>query len=277
VEYYVANYGGLHPARNLVSGDFLQLVRLGVRAADDPLVINSLAVIDHVLKRDLPQGPSWRRYNHDGYGQKADGSAYDGTGEGRCWPILTGERAHYELAAGRDPLPLLTALENFANAGGMLPEQVWDADDLPDGTMKRGGPTGSAMPLCWAHAEYVSLVRSRKDGVCFDRIAPVYRRYAQGGKKSSIEMWTLIHPTRQIAAGKTLRIITSAPAKIHWSSDGWTTVHDLEMQETGLGCWFGDLPTERLAVDARVVFTFLWAQRWEGRDFQVTIGPAISV
>ena len=134
------------------------------------MIVDSLAVIDHVLKRDLPQGPCWRRYNHDGYGEKSDGSAYDGTGEGRSWPILTGERGHYELAAGRDPSPYIEAMEQFANEGGMLPEQVWDADDLPDGKMKRGGPTGSAMPLCWAHAEYLTLVRSRKDAVCFDRI-----------------------------------------------------------------------------------------------------------
>ena len=163
-EIVIANGGGTHPARNIVGGDFLHLVRLGVRAADDPLIVDSLAVIDHVLKRDLPQGPCWRRYNHDGYGQKADGSAYDGTGEGRCWPILTGERGHYELAAGRDPLPFIEAMETFANEGGMMPEQLWDADDLPEGTMKRGRPTGSAMPLCWAHAEYVTLVRSHKDG-----------------------------------------------------------------------------------------------------------------
>ena len=102
-EMVIANGGGTYPARNIVGGDFLHLVRLGVRAADDALIVDSLAVIDHVLKRDLPQGPCWRRYNHDGYGEKADGSAYDGTGEGRSWPILTGERGHYELAAGRDP------------------------------------------------------------------------------------------------------------------------------------------------------------------------------
>jgi GH15 family glucan-1,4-alpha-glucosidase len=117
-----------------------------------------------------------RGRNHDGYGQKPDGNAYDGTGEGRCWPILTGERGHYELAAGRDPLPFIGAVEKFANEGSMLSEQLWDADDLPEGKMKRGGPTGSAMPLCWAHAEYVTLVRSHKDGVCFDRIEPVYQQ-----------------------------------------------------------------------------------------------------
>ncbi|HUC83938.1 MAG TPA: glycoside hydrolase family 15 protein, partial [Candidatus Acidoferrales bacterium] len=72
----VANGGGLHPARNVVGGDFLHLVRLGIRSADDPIIRDSIEVIDRVIKRELPQGACWRRYNHDGYGQKADGSAF---------------------------------------------------------------------------------------------------------------------------------------------------------------------------------------------------------
>jgi len=92
-------------------------------------IVDSIAVMDQVLKRDLPQGPGWRRYDHDGYGQKADGSAYDWTGEGHRWPILTGERAHYELAAGHDPLPVIETMEKFANEGGMLTEQLWDSED----------------------------------------------------------------------------------------------------------------------------------------------------
>ncbi len=272
-EFYVANGGGKHPARNIVGGDFLHLVRLGVRAAGNSLIIDSLAVIDQVIKRDLPQGPGWRRYNHDGYGEKADGRAYDGTGEGRCWPILTGERGHYELAAGRDPLPFIEAMEKFANAGGMLPEQLWDADDLPDGKMKRGNPTGSAMPLCWSHAEYATLVRSYKDGVCFDRIEPVYQRYAKAKTGSKLEMWTLVHQPQRIAQGKLLRIITDKAVTIHWSVDGWATANDLKARDTGFGCWFGDVPSAQFPAGARIRFEFLWQEGWKGKDFQVEIAP----
>ena len=275
-EMFVANGAGKHPARNIVGGDFLHLVRLGVRPANDPIIVDSLAVIDRVLKRDLPQGPGWRRYNHDGYGEKADGGAFDGTGEGRCWPILTGERGHYELAAGRDPSPFIAAMEKFANEGGMLPEQLWDAADLPDGKMKRGGPTGSAMPLCWAHAEYVTLVRSHKDGVCFDRIGPVYQRYALAKTASTIEMWTLAHQPQRIAQGKILRIITERAATIHWSGDGWTMANDIEARDTGFGCWFGDLPTDRLPPGARIRFELLWQEGWKGKDFQVEIAPDLK-
>ena len=275
-EIVVANGGGKYAARNVVGGDFLHLVRLGVRAADDPLIVDSVAVIDRVLKRDLPQGPCWRRYNHDCYGQKADGSAFDGTGEGRSWPILTGERAHYELAAGRNPLPFIGAMEKFANEGGMLAEQLWDADDLPDGQMKRGGPTGSAMPLCWSHAEYVSLVRSHKDGVCFDRIEPVYQRYAKAGTGSKIEMWTLAHQTQRIDRGKTLRIITEKAATIHWSFDRWATANDLETSDTGFGCWFADLPADHLPAGARIVFTFPGRAGEDGKDFQIVIQEVLK-
>ncbi len=268
----LANGGGVHPARNIVGGDFLQLVRLGVRDACNPLVVDSVAVIDAVLKRDLPQGPCWRRYNFDGYGQKADGRAFDGTGEGRSWPILTGERGHYELAAGRDPLPFIAAMEKFANTGGMIPEQLWDADDLVHGSMKRGRPSGSAMPLCWAHAEYLTLVRSHQDGACFDRPEPVYRRYVVEGTGSRFEIWTFEHQLLRIVEGKTLRIVTAVPATIHWSADDWGSAQDSGMSDTGLGCWQADLATADLPRGTRVVFTFRWKERWEERSFTVVIG-----
>jgi len=267
----IANDGGLHLARNIVSGDFLELVRLGARGAHDPLIVDTIEVIDRVLKRDLPQGPCWRRYNHDRYGQKDDGGAFDGSGIGRCWPLLTGERGHYELAAGHDPFPFIKAMEGFANAGAMLPEQVWDEPNLASDHMERGAPTGAAMPLCWAHAEYLTLVRSRMDGVGFDFIPPVYNRYVETKPQCKLEMWTLAHQLPRIAAGKRLRIILGAPATVHWSPDGWQTVHDQEASDSGLGCWFADLSTAELRQGSRILFTFRWLDRWEGRDFAVTV------
>jgi glucoamylase len=270
----VANGGGLHPSRQIVGGDFLQLVRFGIRAANDPIVLSSIEVIDRVLKRELPQGPCWRRYNFDGYGQNADGSAFEGTGIGRSWPILTGERGHYELAAGRDPLPYIKAIENFANAGHMITEQLWDDDDLPDGRMKRGLPTGAAMPLCWSHAEYLSLVRSSLDGVCFDRIEPAYQRYVVKPVKSRHEIWLVNHPLRRMPRKKTLRIILAQEAVITWSSDGWATGTSLSMtRNETFEAWFVDLDTAKLPSGAMVEFTFFWKadQRWEGRNHQVKI------
>src|SRR6266550_2566593 len=270
----LANGGGLHPARNVVGGDFLHLVRLGIRSANDPIVRESIEVIDRVIKRDLPQGPGWRRYNHDGYGQKHDGSAFDGTGVGRCWPILTGERGHYELAAGRDPKPFITAMENFANEGGMITEQLWDGPDLPDAHMKRGCPTGAAMPLCWSHAEYISLVRSRHDGVCLGCIEPAFQRYVLHPAQSSHEIWTLRHPMRRMSRGKILRIIVAAQATVAWSIDGGTRTNLLDtIHESRLNLWFADFRTADWPAGSVLTFTFFWKrdQRWEGRDWQINV------
>lgn len=274
LEVQIANGGGKHPARNVVSGDFLQLVRLGIRAADDPMVRDSVAVIDRALRYELPQGSGWRRYSHDGYGQKDDGSAYDGTGVGRCWPILTGERAHYELAAGGDAQALRTTLEEFANDGGMIPEQVWDAGDLPQTKMLRGAPTGSAMPLCWSHAEYISLVRSLHDGVVYDRIEPAFQRYVADPVTSVVEMWSLRHRTRLIPAGKTLRVILQAAATVRWTTDNWSRFDNIETRPSGLpSLWFADVAVEHLPRGTTIEFTFRWQEgtRWHGENFQVRI------
>ena len=123
-----------HQAWSIVSPDALALVRFGLRAPDDPRIRNTVAVIDALLKVELPAGPCWRRYNGDGYGEHDDGSPFDGTGIGRLWPLLTGERAHYELAAGRtaEAERLLRTLEACSSDGHLLPEQVWDSDDIPE-------------------------------------------------------------------------------------------------------------------------------------------------
>jgi glucoamylase len=268
----IANGGGLHPARNVVSTEFLDLVRYGVRDALDPIIVDSIAVIDKVLKYDLPQGPSWRRYNHDGYGPKEDGGAFNGTGIGRCWPLLGGERGHYELAAGRDPAPYIRALEQFANQGGMLPEQVWDEADLPEGHMIRGEQAGSAMPLCWAHAEYIMLLRSRKDGVVYDCLPHVKERYSKNKTPNRVEIWTLAHQPPTIPAGKTLRLIFSEPALVHWSFDNWKTTTDTETQPVSIGCFFADLPANDLRSGSRITFTFRAAEKWIDQNFFLTIG-----
>jgi glucoamylase len=270
----IANGGGPHPARNVVGGDFLQLVRFGIRDANDALVRDSIKVIDRVLKYDLPQGPGWRRYNHDGYGQKEDRSAFDGTGVGRCWPILTGERGHYELIAGHDPKPFIETMENFSNEGGMITEQVWDGDDLSDVRMKRGCPTGAAMPLCWSHAEYVSLVRSRHDGVCFYRVEPAYQRYVVNPVASQYEIWSLRHPLRRVARGKILRIILAAEATIVWSTDNLAgTEQSQTIHQNELDLWFADFPTADIPPGSVLTFTLFWKrdQRWEERNWQINV------
>ena len=258
-----------YPARDVVDAGFLQLVRYGILAHDDPLIVDSLRVVDAILKVDTPYGPCWRRYNHDGYGQRRDGGPFVTWGQGRPWPLLTGERGHYELAAGRDVRPFLRAMEQFSNGTGMLPEQIWDEDDLPDAHMRRGGPTGSATPLLWAHSEYLRLLRSRRDGSVFELIPEVADRYRRKPPQSRIEYWLPKHPIRQARKNHTLRICAPAPFRLHWSHAGETRWQDAESQPTGVGGEYVDLGSADF--EPYTEFTFFWKDRgaWEGRNYRV--------
>ncbi|MGA7235393.1 MAG: glucan 1,4-alpha-glucosidase [Bryobacteraceae bacterium] len=262
-------------SRHLVSPDALALVRFGLRAADDPRIRDTAKVIDALLKVETPSGPVWHRYNDDGYGEHEDGSPFDGTGIGRCWPLLTGERAHCELAAGRDKdaKRLLAAMESFANEGGLISEQVWDAPDITERELHFGRPSGSAMPLVWAHAEYLKLRRSLRDGRVFDLPPQTVQRYLKKETVSPRLTWRYNHKLRSLPPGKILRIELMAPAVIHWSADDWITTHDTTAHEVGLGLHIVDLPTQAVPEGKQVRFTFYWpdADRWEGADFGVRV------
>jgi glucoamylase len=263
------------PADHIVSPDALALVRFGLRAPDDPRIVNTVRAIDALLKVETPYGPAWHRYNDDGYGEHEDGTPFDGSGVGRAWPLLTGERAHYELAAGRlnEAERLLHTMEAFANEGGMIPEQIWDSRDIPDRGLFFGRPSGSAMPLVWAHAEYVKLCRSLHEGRVVDMPPQPVKRYQVENTSSPHVLWGFNLKICNMQAGKILRLQLPASAVVHWSIDGWHTVHDTERQDTTMGVHMVDLPTESLLSGTRVVFTFYWpeAGRWERMDFIVAV------
>jgi glucoamylase len=266
-------------AREVIDAGFLELVRYGIRRADDPLIVDSLKVVDHVLKIETPFGDCWRRYNHDGYGQKKNGDPYDGSGQGRAWPILTGERGHYELCAGHSYSPHIKAIEQFSSMGGMLPEQVWDYKDIPSKGLYCGRPAGSAQPLVWAHAEYLKLLRSAADGRVFDRISVVEARYGvPAGERTftnHIEIFEVTRPLSTIFAGHTLRIVDREHFRVVYTFDNWATTNSAEAHSIGYPGSFVDIST---APDqtGHILFTLAWPgqgtqERWLGRNIDVSV------
>lgn len=174
------NGAGVHKENSVVDAGFLELTRLGVKAPSDPYVAHSLLAVDQSIKVTTPAGDMWKRYTFDGYGEKADGSPWDGTGIGRPWPLLSGERGEYVLANGGNALPYLQTMANAANDGHMIPEQVWDQTNPTSFGHVFGKGTGSAAPLAWAMAQYVRLAQGIGASKPVETPSVVADRYATG-------------------------------------------------------------------------------------------------
>ncbi len=205
ITYNVGNGGPTLDQRAVIDQGFLELVRLGLVAANDPNVTQSLPIVDSTIMSNTVSGPGWHRYNGDGYGDDAaTGHPWAPTnkGTGHVWPVLSGERAEYALAAGdaATASSLLNTMRNFAGGVGLIPEQNWDLPDLapsPTGTnpayqsspvygtdptmasigFKNGKPAGSSDPLAWAEGQYVRLARDIATNSILERPANTYDRY----------------------------------------------------------------------------------------------------
>ena len=197
----IANDGPTYDEREIVDGGFLELVRLGVKPADDPTIRNSVSVVDDSIRVDTPYGPGWYRYVGDAYGEIAAGDpgapwSGMGDGRGRLWPIFTGERGEYELRAradgpdafggtdedALDPAALLETMAGFGNSGRMLPEQVWDREHLTDYGWEFGEGTGGATPLAWTMAGYIRLAHGIEAGEPVETPTVVRNRYVENDR-----------------------------------------------------------------------------------------------
>jgi len=252
--------------------DCLQLARFGLRAPDDPAMSASIKAIDALLKTDTPKGPVWHRYNGDGYGEHPDGAPFDGWGRGRGWPLLTGERGHIAVLAGEDARPYVAAMTQMTGPGGLLPEQVWDSAPIPERGLYPGQPSGSAMPLVWAQAEFIKLVLSVVAGAPVDRPARTWARYGGTRPRLDYVLWQPRQRVRQLVAGQELRLLLPEPARVHWGKNGWQSPADVATEDWGLG-HLARLPTSLLAAGESIEFTFYWPARaqWQGENFQVVV------
>jgi glucoamylase len=228
----LANRGGeSFLLERLVGLEFLALTRYGLRAADDPRIVDTVTLIDAELRANLPGGPLYYRYQHDGYGENEDGSPFDGTGVGRLWPLLAGERGNYAVDSHHDAMPYLHAMANSTSLGDLIPEQVWDRPAVPERRLFPGRPSGSAMPLVWAHAEFLKLLVAATTGVHADRLDCVVDRYSSNPAAQVAHI--RFEPTITTAA-PVLLIESSRPFRLHFGVDGWNELRDANSRPVGL-------------------------------------------
>ncbi len=263
-------------AGDLVGMEFLSYVRAGLRAADDPRIVNTVKVVDTFLKVDTPSGPSYHRYNGDGYGENVDGTPFDGSGVGRLWPLLTGERGHYAVQAGQDAKPYLEAMVRMTGPGGLIPEQIWDVEAVPHLGLYPGKPSGSAMPLVWAHAEFLKLLAAATNGRPAELLEAVETRYGGKPPDAKVWHWRLMSPIDVLPRGKSILIEGSEPFLLHFGFNGWYRTEDLHSTPTAFGMHGVEIAAGDLDSANSLEFTFYCPDRdqWLGQDFKVMLGTA---
>lgn len=258
-------------AKEIVGMEFLFLVRCGLRAADDPGILNTLKVVESVLRRDTPNGISYHRYNGDGYGEHADGSPFDGEGIGRLWPLLTGERGHYEVSAGGDGRAYLGAMSRMTGPGGLLPEQIWDGEPIAQLGLRPGRPSGSAMPLVWAHAEFLKLVATRASGRATELLDSIEQRYGHKRPVAPQWHWRESSPFGTIPGGRSIAVERPVPFSLRFRTNEAAAFEDRASVPAALGVHWVKVPASELPRGGQLRFVFEDAGGHE-QDIMVEIG-----
>jgi glucoamylase len=267
------------PAELMVGMEFLYLPRLGLREPTDQRIIDTLHVIEQMLTRDTPSGQAFCRYDLDGYGEWIDGSGWPirHFGVGRPWPLLVGERGHYDALIGKDVSARLDAMLAMRGRGGLMPEQIWDAGDLPWRQLNYGKPTGSAMPLAWAHSELVKLAITASTGNSrpVERLQVVDVRYAHRQPKTSTWHWRSTMPITQLPAECSISVEDTTPFTLHYGFDGWQigTIAELPAERWPFAMYGVTLTSDQLLHHTSLQFTRRWNDTsWEGEDHAVALG-----
>jgi glucoamylase len=262
------------PAASVIGLEFLALVRVGLRDANDPRIRNTLAVADAMLMVETPLGTAYHRYNGDGYGEHADGNPFDGTGIGRAWPLLTGERGHHDLMLGHDPLPWLEMMTRMTGPAGLIPEQVWDSPSIPSRGLVTGKPAGSAMPLVWAHAEFLKLFYARERKQPLELLRCVEAHMQRNVTERRCWHWRPDTPFDVIPSGRDLLIDLPENFVLHFGFDGWQSVGDRPSVLLPYGRHGVRLTPEDFRHWHSLDFTFYFPDeaRWEGRNHTVRFG-----
>ena len=138
--------------------------------------------------------------------------------------------------------------------GGLIPEQIWDADPIPDRGLFPGKPSGSAMPLVWAHSEFLKLLAAQANGRPAELLDAVEARWSGVAPRAETWFWRRNSLFRQAPAGRRLVFEDTGPFAFAWSRDGGPAA-TLRSTPSQFGLYAVALEADALAGAGRLDFT----------------------
>ena len=260
------------PSSGVLGLEFAYLARLGLRSPTSKAMTDTAQLADIMLARNVGTGVGYYRYNYDGYGEDYQGANWTGTGTGRLWPLLAGERGHLAVLAGQDGLSQLTAMLNMRTPSGLLPEQVWDQPPLtprsgiPSLPLYTGQRTLSAAPLAWAHSELIKLAWTRATKTPAEQLTEVTGRYSGKPPSPSTSYWRITVPLLALPAGRNLVIEDTQPFTLHYGfgdPGNWTDVSDVNSNPLPFHMHGVTLAAATLAGQDRLNFIRRYGTTWD--------------
>ena len=98
---------------------------------------------------------------------------------------------------------MLVTFEASASVGGLLPEQIWDSQDIPERELFLGRP--SEARCRWSgRTPNTQLLRSLRDGAVFDMPPQTHARYVKNTPKPAPIVWRTTSKISRIAVGSKL-------------------------------------------------------------------------
>ncbi len=156
-------------------------------------------------------------------------------GSGHLWPVLSGERGEYDVAASQPggARTLLDAMAAMTSGQGLEPEQAWEDPPLapsPFGSdpttasigFTPGRPAGSASPLTWAQAQYARLALDLSRGRTLETPGIVTARYVTHGIPGALPLTVSSPADGASVNGSTVTVTgtTTAGATVAAEADG---------------------------------------------------------
>src|SRR5262249_12344537 len=122
---------------------------------------------------------------------------------------------------------------------GLIPEQVWDGLPLPARGLEPGKPTGGAMPLVWAHAEFLKLLRTRQEKRPIELLNSVEKHFRRKVADVGTWHWRTDTPFDALPAHRDLLVEMESPFVLLWASTGGKpsrTGHRPPLRSAGTEC-----------------------------------------
>jgi hypothetical protein len=104
-----------------------------------------------------------------------------------------------------------------------------------------------------------------------DIVLPARRRYTEGASHEPAFVWTHRHQITRLAPGRRLRVQLPRPGSVHYTFDEWKTFGEVEANDTTLGVWVAEVPSNKLAAGSTFSWTAHYVTGWEGKNYTLTV------